>query len=98
MNIDFQNIVKEIHRVNKGWHCFKTSNSFLDIKNKYLQSHYLKRKNNLQYELEEKYNGMIEILPVDDTGNPSISIKEQYRFDGYDNACHKIHEKVENND
>jgi len=94
----FQNLVKEIHRVNKGWHCFETSNRFLDIKNKYIRSHYLKKKNNLQYELEEKYSDMIEILPVDDTGNPSISIKEQYRFDGYDNACHKIYEKVVDND
>jgi len=96
--IKFQNIVKEIHRINKGWHCFETSNRFLNIENKYLQSQYLKRKNTLQFELKEKYSDMIEVLPADDTGYPSISIKEQYRFDGYNNACHKIHEKVANND
>jgi hypothetical protein len=34
---DFQNLVIEIHRVNKGWHCFEISNRFLDNENKYLQ-------------------------------------------------------------
>lgn len=90
MNKNFQNLVKEIHMVNKGWHCFETSNRFLDIKNKYLQSQYLKRKNILQAKLEEKFSDMIEIMPIDNTGFQSISIKEQYKFDGYNDACHKI--------
>ena len=88
--IEFQNIVKEIHRVNKGWHCYEISNRFLNIKNKYLQSEYLKRKNILQLELEEKYSDMIEIKPIDSTGFQSITIKNQFRFDEYNDACHKI--------
>jgi hypothetical protein len=87
--IEFQNIVKEIHRVNKGWHCFETSNRFLNIDNKYIQSHYLKKKNILQTKLEEKYSDMIEIAPIDSTGFQSIVIKNQYKFDGYNDACHK---------
>jgi len=88
--IEFQTIIKEIHRLNKGWHCFETSNRFLDIKNKYLQSQYLKRKNNLQLKLEENFSDMIDIIPIDNTGFESISIKKEYRFDEYNNACHKI--------
>jgi hypothetical protein len=87
--IEFQNIVKEIHRVNKGWHCFETLNRFLNIDNKYIQSHYLKKKNILQTKLEEKYSDMIEIAPIDSTGFQSIVIKNQYKFDEYNDACHK---------
>lgn len=95
--IEFQNTIKEIHRVNKGWHCFETSNRFLDIEDKYLQSQYLKRKNILQAKLEESFSDMIEVMPTDNTGFQSISIKEQYKFDGYNDACHKIQEKVAHN-
>lgn len=87
---DFQNLVMEIHRVNKGWHCFEISNRFLNIENKYLKSEYLKRKNMLQKELEEKYSYMIEIIEADETGFQSILIKNEYKFDGYNDACHKI--------
>lgn len=87
---DFQNLVMEIHRVNKGWHCFEISNRFLNIQKKYLQSEYLKRKNMLQKELEEKYSDMIEIIEADETGFQSILIKNEYKFDGYNDACHKI--------
>ena len=83
-------MVIEIHRVNKGWHCFETSNRFLDIENRYLQSYYLKQKNKLQQQLEVEYSDMIEIIPSNDNNFSSISIKEQYRFDGYRDACHKI--------
>ena len=95
---EFQELVREIHRVNKGWHCFKTSNSFLGRSNIYLQSYYLKQKNYLQKQLEDDFSDMMEIIPPDDTGNPSIIIKEQYVFDGYRDACHKIKEKVNIND
>lgn len=89
-NEDFKNLVTEIHRVNKAWHCFEISNRFLNIKNKYLQSVYLKRKNMLQKILEEKYSDMIEIIEADETGFQSILIKNEYKFDGYNDACHKI--------
>ena len=62
----------------------------MNIENKYLQSKYLKRKNTLQLELEEKYTDMIEIIAEDNSGFQSISIKKEYHFDGYSNACHKI--------
>jgi hypothetical protein len=87
---DFQNLVIEIHRVNKGWHCFEISNRFLDNENKYLQSAYLRKKNMLQKELEEKYFNMIEIIEADETGFLSLLIKNEYKFDGYNDACHKI--------
>lgn len=42
---------------------------------------------------------MIEILPIDTTGYPSISIKKEYQFEyeniSYKDACHKIKEKEE---
>jgi len=44
----FESLIKEIHRVNKGWHCFEIANRFLNVDNKYFQSHYLKKKNILQ--------------------------------------------------
>jgi len=92
----FENLVKEIHRVNKGWHCFETSNRFLEMSNKYLQSHYLKQKNILQKQLEEEYGDMINIIDKDDTGFLSIEIKDEYRFNldeiYYKDACHKIEE------
>ena len=93
----FQALVQEIHRVNKGWHCFETSNRFLSLNNKYLQSHYLKEKNILQDKLIEEYNDFIEIMSEDDTGYPSIKIKDKYQFNNYYDACHIKKEKVENN-
>ena len=94
----FQNLVKEIHRVNKGWHCFETSNRFLGIDNQYLQNHYLKQKNKLQKKLEEEYSEMITILEKDETGFKSIEIKEEYKFKlddiYYNDACH-IENKTE---
>ena len=42
---------------------------------------------------------MIEILPTDITGNPSIAIKNKYQFEYenifYKDACHTIKEKEE---
>ncbi len=93
----FQALVQEIHRVNKGWHCFETSNRFLNLNNKYLQSHYLKKKNILQDQLIEEYSEFIEIIPIDHTGNPSIKIKEKYQFNHHYDACHIKKEKAENN-
>jgi len=87
---EFRQLVIEIHRVNKAWHCFETSNRFLDIKDKYLETYYRAQKNKLQEELEDKFSDMIEILSEDDTGFQSINIKDEYRFDGYSDACHKI--------
>ncbi len=94
---NFQELVQEIHRVNKGWHCFETSNRFLDLNNKYLQSHYLKKKNILQGKLIEDYGDLIEIMPEDYTGYPSIKIKEKYQFNNYYDACHIKKEKVVDN-
>lgn len=94
----FQNLIFEIHRVNKAWHCFEISNRFLNIDNKYLQKNYLKKKNELQKQLEEDYENMIEFLDKDETGNPSIGIKENYTFEYngifYKDACHKRKEEV----
>jgi hypothetical protein len=44
----------------------------------------------LQKELEEKYFNMIEIIEADETGFLSLLIKNEYKFDGYNDACHKI--------
>ncbi len=97
---NFQELVQEIHRVNKGWHCYETSNRFLDIRDKYLQSYYLKQKNILQKRLELEFRERIIIQNFDEE-NPSIYIKEEYQFGKngifYKNACHKIKEKVEEN-
>ena len=96
---EFQVLIKEIHRNNQGWHCFETSNRFLDMNNKYLQSYYLKQKNNLQDQLIDDYSDRIEILPIDTTGNPSIAIKDEYQFEYenifYKDACHTIKPKKE---
>jgi len=89
----FQELVQEIHRVNKGWHCFETSNRFLNLNNKYLQAHYLKKKNILQEQLVEDYSDHIEKIPADYTGYPSIKIKEEYQFNNYYDACHIKKEK-----
>jgi len=98
---NFQELVQEIHRVNKGWHCFETSNRFLDISNKYLQSYYLKQKNSLQNYLELEFPEMIVIQSYDEEF-PSITIKEEYQFENngifYKDACHKIKEKVDKDD
>jgi hypothetical protein len=94
---DFQQLVKEIHRVNKGWHCFETSNRFLNVSNTVLQSHYLQKKNILQEHLMSEYRDLIEIRPEDLTGYPSIKIKEKYQFDNYFDACHLKKVKEENN-
>ncbi|MEA2019738.1 MAG: translation initiation factor IF-2 N-terminal domain-containing protein [Campylobacterota bacterium] len=88
--IEFRSLIVEIHRVNKGWHSFETSNRFLEQKDNYLQSYYRKKKNGLQKELESNFTDMIHILPEDETGFKSIVIKEEYRFDEYKDACHKI--------
>ena len=92
----FENLVKEIHRVNKGWHCFEISNRFLELDNNYLQSYYLKQKNILQKQLEEEYREMIIITETDKLGFLSIEIKDEYQFKSddifYKDACHKIEE------
>ncbi len=90
---EFQLIVKEIHRANRGWHCFEASNRFLNLNNMYLQSHYLKKKNILQDQLVQEYSVFIEIMPIDFTGHPSIKIKEKYQFNNYNDACHIQKEK-----
>jgi hypothetical protein len=86
----FQQLVKEIHRVNKGWHCFQISNNFLESKDKYLENYYKKQKNALQKQLQEEYNEMINIIKDED--GIGIEIKEEYRFklEGifYKDACH----------
>ena len=87
---DFKKLVTEIHRVNRGWHSFEISNRFLGIDDKYFEDHYRKKKNQLQKTLIEKFSDMIDILPEDETGFQSISIKEQYMFDKYKDACHKL--------
>ena len=99
MNINkFQNLIIEIHRVNKAWHSYEISNRFLNVNNKYLQITYLKKKNELQKKLEEDYNDMIDYLDVDETGNPSIIVKEDYQFEYkgilYKDACHKKNEEA----
>ena len=59
----------------------------------------MKQKNNLQDKLINEYFEMIEILPIDMTGNPSIAIKNEYQFEFentfYKDACHTIKEKEE---
>ncbi len=92
--ISFQYLVKEIHRVNKGWHCFEISNRFLGSEDKYLQNYYLEQKNALQKQLEEEYSEMIDIIKDED--GIDIEIKEEYRFElddiPYKDACHKYRE------
>ena len=96
----FQQLVKEIHRVNKGWHCFEISNRFLGSEDKYLQNYYLKQKNALQKQLKEEYWEMIN--SIKDKDGIGIEIKEEYRFklDGilYNDACHTENKEVINND
>jgi len=75
----FEELVQEIHRVNKGWHCFEASSRFLSSDNNYLKSHYLKRKNELQKRLQDEYPQRIKIS-LEDESNPSIEIKEEYQF------------------
>jgi hypothetical protein len=89
----FKSLVKEIHRVNKGWHCFEISNRFLESEDKYLQNYYLQQKNALQKQLQEEYKEMIRILDEDETGFKSIGIRKDYRFKSlegifYNDACH----------
>ena len=96
-NKEFQKLVQEIHRVNKGWHCFEMSNRFLESNNKSLQNYYLKQKNTLQKQLQEEYSEMINILEKDNTGFESIEIKEEYQFEIEGilciDACHKENKK-----
>ncbi len=99
MDVDkFQNLIVEIHRVNNAWHTFEISSRFLNSNNKYFQTSYLNKKNELQKKIEEDYKDMIEVLNIDETGNPSISIKEKYQFEYngifYKDACHKKREEV----
>ena len=89
----FQSLVKEIHRVNQGWHCFKLSNWFLGTNDKYLEEYYLKDKNTLQEELINKHSEKIELNTLEYEINPSILIKEAYQFNGYKDACHTRKEK-----
>jgi len=84
----FESLIKEIHRVNKGWHCFEIANRFLNVDNKYFQSHYLKKKNILQEELLSQYSEKIEVITLENEDNPSILIKKEYTFDDYTDACH----------
>ena len=79
--------------MNQGWHSYKISNKFLDVENKYLEMHYKKQKNILQERLIDEYSEMIEILPIDNTGNPSIVIKDKYQFESYKDACHTKEEE-----
>lgn len=96
-NLDnFEWLVQEIHRVNKGWHTFEVANRFMgltDQKFRTLESFYLREKNRLQEALELKNSEKIDINFDFEIGNPVISIKDNYIFliDGirYDNACHK---------
>jgi len=97
----FHKLVRLIHHANKGWHTFEASNRLLletksDVDGKYFQKHYLKKKNTLQKRLESEFQDFIEILPPDETGFPSIAIKQEFQFDGYKDACHKL--KEENDD
>lgn len=59
----------------------------------------MKQKNDLQDKLINEYSEMVEKLPIDTTGNPSIGIKKEYQFQCenilYKNACHTIKEKKE---
>ena len=86
--------IRTIARRTGKWDMDYVDKVFHDIlilaENKYLKSEYLKRKNMLQKELEEKYSDMIEIIEADETGFQSILIKNEYKFDGYNDACHKI--------
>ena len=89
----FEELVQEIHRVNKGWHCFEASSRFLSSDNNYLKSYYLKRKNELQEKLQDEYPQMIEIS-LEDESNPSIVIKKEYQFSigaiFFKDACHTM--------
>ena len=84
--LEFENLVKKIHQVNQGWHCFELSNKFLNIENRYLESYYRKQKNLLQNELLEKFPQMIE-KKIEDN-RYSLLIKDEYQFDTYKDACH----------
>jgi len=84
----FQSIIKEIHRVNQGWHCFEAANRFMGTGTNYFQSIYLKQKNMLQKRLLDEYEELIIIQPPDETGFSSIKIKEPYQFETYKDACH----------
>lgn len=85
---DFESLIKEIHRVNQGWHCFEIANRFLNNDNKYFQLYYLKKKNALQEELLNQYSEKVEVITLENEEYPSILIKEEYQFDGYTDACH----------
>ncbi len=101
-NNEFQKIVVNIHRVNKAWHCFETSNRYLGIDNKYLQTYYLRKKNYLQSKLQQEYGDMIAVSMLDNDDNPSLDIKEKYHFSSndilYTNACHAIIKRVTQDD
>lgn len=88
---EFKYLVKKIHTVNKGWHCFESINRLFDISvNRYLQNYFLNQKNLLQTKLENNYAEKIQILPPDKTGFPSIEIKKEFQFESYKDACHKL--------
>jgi len=88
----FQTLIKEIHKVNKAWHSFEIVNRFLDRENSHLEKHYLKKKNRLQEKLIKEYSDKIDILAPDESGFESIYIKEEFQFENYKDACHKIKE------
>ena len=96
----FKNLVQEIHRINKAWHCFEIANRLLDAHNTYFESYYLSQKNILQKKLEESYSNAIEIIFLENETNPSIVIKKDYQFEingiFYKDACHKINEEAKN--
>ena len=44
----------------------------------------------------QEYSEMITVLPSkDENDNPSISIKEKYRFDTYKDACHMQKDEID---
>lgn len=98
MKEEFEALVIEIHRINQAWHSYEISNRFLNVKNKFLEITYLKRKNLLQEKLMLEFKEKIEITNDEDTDNPGILIKDQYRFEYngvfYKDACHKSKEHI----
>jgi hypothetical protein len=92
---NFEWLVQEIHRVNKGWHTFEIANRFMGLTNqdyRVLESFYLREKNRLQEELQLKHSEKIDVVFDFQVGNPVISIKDDYIFKidsiKFDNACH----------